>query len=322
MASNFSSIWFALFALAFGLVLLLFGGESLISGATKLAKRLGMSPLLVGLTVVAFGTSVPELFISINASISGHPDIMFGNVVGSNIANIGLVLALSAILHPLPVLLNRLKNEFILLIVASVVLVAATLYGFFPRSLGCIFSVSLFAYTYFSYWAENKQKKALKTGQPDENNEPLPSLVCITFLCLAGLVLMWLGSEYFIDGAVDLARFIGLSELVIGLTLAAVGTSLPELASSLSAIRKKESDILVGNILGSNLFNLLWVLGLTAIIKPFDLPQDTLVRDLPVMVIFSVILVPMALYQGKINRFHGSILLAAYLGYIFVVGKG
>ena len=321
MTANFSSTWLAVLALISGLVLLLAGGESLISGAAKLAKRLGMSPLLIGLTVVAFGTSMPELFVSIKATMGGHPDIMFGNVVGSNIANIGLVLALSAILYPLTVHFHRLKREFVLLIVASLVLVGATAFGFFPRILGYVFSGTLVIYTYSAYRSENKQKRSHPT-QPITNKGPLPSYGLITLLCVTGLVLMWFGSEYFIAGAVDLARFFGLSELVIGLTLAAIGTSLPELASCLSAIRKKEADILVGNILGSNLFNLLLVLGLTAVIKPFDLPQSTLVRDLPLMVGFSAILVPIALFQQRIGRFHGVVLFAVYCGYIFILGRG
>nr|MBF0220816.1 calcium/sodium antiporter [Desulfobulbaceae bacterium] len=309
-----------MFALISGLLLLLAGGESLITGATKLAARLGMSPLLIGLTVVAFGTSMPELFVSINATIGGHPDIMFGNVVGSNIANIGLILALSAIISPLAVCYHRLKVEFILLIAASLVLVAATVYGSFPRGLGLVFSSTLFAYTYVAYRLENKVKNS-KSVHFDPENSQQPSYIVIALLCVIGLVLMWFGSDYFIAGAVDLARFFGLSELVIGLTLAAVGTSLPELASCLSAIRKNEADMLVGNIVGSNLFNLLLVLGMTALIKPFDLPPGTLVRDLPVMTGLSMVLVPLALFRKRISRVDGILLLVVYCGYIYVVGS-
>lgn len=321
MVANFSSTWFSALALISGLLLLLAGGESLISGATKLATRLGMSPLLIGLTVVAFGTSMPELFVSINATVGGHPDIMFGNVVGSNIANIGLILALSAIIYPLTVHFHRLKIELILLIAASLVLAAATGYGFFPRSLGVLFCCALFAYTYFAYRSENKVN-SLKPAQSAAERAELPSYPFIVLLSVFGLVLMWFGSDYFIAGAVDLARFFGFSELVIGLTLAAVGTSLPELASCLSAIRKNQADILVGNIVGSNLFNLLLVLGLTAVIKPFDLPQGTLIRDLPIMIGFSMILVPIALFRKKITRLNGLLLLAVYCSYVFVVGIG
>lgn len=320
MTANFSSTWFALLALFSGLLMLIGGGELLVSGAAKIAKRFGMSPLLIGLTVVAFGTSMPELFVSIKATVSGHPDIMFGNVVGSNIANIGLVLAISAVLYPLTVNFHRLKNEFFLVIGASLVLFGATVVGFFPRSLGFVFSISLIAYTFSSYRSENKQKA--RQGTQSEAEKALqPSILPIIILCVTGLVFMWFGSNYFIDGAVDLARFFGLSELVIGLTLAAVGTSLPELASCISAVRKKETDILVGNILGSNLFNLLLVMGATAVIKPFGLPQGSLVRDLPVMIGFSAILVPICLYKGEISRFHGMAFLAAYCGYIYLLAK-
>jgi cation:H+ antiporter len=321
MTANFSSTWIAIIALLSGLALLIAGGECLISGAAKLAIRFGMSPLLIGLTVVGFGTSMPELFVSIKATIGGHPDIMFGNVVGSNIANIGLVLAISAMIYPLTVHFKRLQKEFVLLIGASLALGVAAVCGFFPRSLGAVFFASLIAYAGYSYHSENKQKVAA-TRPSDTLKHAQPSVAPTILLCVSGFVLMWFGSEYFIDGAVDLARFLGLSELVIGLTIAAVGTSLPELASCLSAVRKKEFDLLVGNILGSNLFNLLLVMGLTAVIKPFYFSQGALGRDLPVMIGFSVILVPICLFRKTISRVHGLGLFAAYCGYIVILGKG
>jgi len=320
MTANFSSTFIAIIALLSGLVLLIAGGECLISGAAKLAVRFGMSPLLIGLTVVAFGTSMPELFVSINATLGGHSDIMLGNVVGSNIANIGLVLAISAILYPLTVHFHRLQKEFVLLIAASFILPATAISGGFPRSFGVVFTASLIVYTAYSYRSENKQKAQARSGYIVAKASH-PALGRIMFLCSVGLVFMWFGSEYFIDGAVDLARFFGFSELVIGLTLAAVGTSLPELASSLSAIRRKESDLLVGNILGSNLFNLLLVLGITGAIKPFGFPPGSLERDFPVMIAFSVILIPICL-RGEISRFHGLALLGGYCSYIFALGCG
>lgn len=300
--------------------MLIAGGEFLVAGAAKLARRLGMSALLIGLTVVAFGTSMPEFFVSIKAMFSGHGDIMFGNVVGSNIANIGLVLAVSAILYPLTVQFSRLRQEFVLLIVASLVLAGAVYFGFFPRVLGGGFVLSLIIYTFFSYRAEHRQKK-LRDANSGSDSLPQHSLLLIAVLALAGLALMWLGSNYFIDGAVELARFFGLSELVIGLSVAAVGTSLPELASSISAVRKRETDILVGNILGSNIFNILFVMGSTAVLRPFGLPHNALMRDIPVMLGFAVILVPICFFKREISRGHGLALLVAYCGYIYFLGR-
>ncbi len=313
---NFATLWLSGTALIFGLGLLFIGGEMLISGAAKIALRLGMSSLLIGLTVVAFGTSMPELFVSLNASFSGHSDIMFGNVVGSNIANVGLVLAFSALLSPLVIHFNRLRIELYMVIAAGLLLLALTIWGYFPRPVGILFTSILAVYTVLSYRKEAKENnRKAKEGEVDKSNHsPYP---LISGLVIGGLVFMWFGSDYFIMGAVDIARFFGLSDLIIGLTLAAVGTSLPELASCISALRRKEGDILVGNIIGSNLFNILLVLGITAGIKPFSIPHQVLLRDLPVMLAFSIILVPIAMYAKEIKRWHGAALLAGYFLYIY-----
>ncbi len=314
---NFTSLWLSITALTAGLVMLFIGGELLVSSASKLAGKLGMSPLLIGLTVVAFGTSMPEMFVSVNAVLSQHVKIMFGNVVGSNIANVGLVLGICAMLSPLPINFQRLSREFYLVIATSIVLIFTSFYGYFPRFLGVLFVCALLFYTFYTCSLEKKNR------QNSTSNSEIPKTlqqypyILIALLCLSGVVLMWFGSDYFIKGAVDIALKIGISELVIGLTLAAVGTSLPELASSLSAIRKKECDILLGNILGSNLINLLFVLGGTAIIKPFYTPENAMSRDLPVMTAFSFILIPIALKHKKISRLSGSLLFGAYLLYIF-----
>ncbi|NOX25477.1 MAG: calcium/sodium antiporter [Deltaproteobacteria bacterium] len=307
----------AFLALTLGLAVLVAGGDLLISGAVKLAARLGMSSLLIGMTVVAFGTSMPELFVSLLASLHGHPQIMLGNIVGSNIANIGLVLALSAIIYPLSMNFKRLSRELYLLSGIYVVLLFVAYRGLFPKDLGIIFMGLLVGYTIYACWVEStRQPGSVKP----EKSKLTPSLFYIIILCLGGLICMWLGSEYFIKGAVDLARFFGLSELVIGLTVAAVGTSLPELASSISAIRRRNSDILVGNILGSNLFNLLMVMGCTGAITPFKLPPETLSRDLPIMTAFTLILIPIAIAKKHtITRLHGLLLLAAYAGYIHLL---
>jgi len=316
--ANFSSIWLALMALIGGLVCLIAGGESLVSGAIKIADRLGMSPLLVGLTVVAFGTSMPELFVSLKASFSNHSDIMVGNVVGSNIANIALVLAFCAVLAPLKIDFSRLKVEFYLLLGSYLVLMAIVAFGSFSRLSGLLFTVSLAAYTVAAYWREVKKanRKSVTKKPPHKKSAALPLTAVLVIL---GLFLMWLGSDYFIKGAVDIARFFGLPELVIGLSIAAVGTSLPELASSISAIRRRSTDILVGNIIGSNIFNLLLVMGLTGVLKPFSIPAQILHRDLPLMLASTLILLPISLRGKTIKRWHGLALLTAYATYIFIL---
>ncbi len=317
---NFSSLWLSIISLAGGLVLLIAGGEFLVSGAIKIAKRVGMSRLLIGLTVVAFGTSMPELFVSINASFSNHSDIMFGNVVGSNIANIGLVLALSAIMTPLVIEFDRLRVELFLVTIAGLLVMAFVQLDYFYRPLGFLFTGTLIAYTIISYRQEAKKNRQNSGTNAAKQAEHFTPYYLICGLVLAGLVLMWFGSDYFIKGAVDIARYFGLSELIIGLTLAAIGTSLPELASSISAIRRKEGNILVGNIIGSNLFNLLLVLGGTAALKPFSMPNQSLYRDLPIMLGFTIILIPISIYSKKIKRWHGFVLLGGYILYIYMLG--
>lgn len=315
--ANFSSLNMAFIALAGGLTVLVVGGDLLISGAVKMAARLGMSSLLIGLTVVAFGTSMPELFVSVTAALHGHPNIMLGNIVGSNIANIGLVLAVSALIYPLIINFKRLAGEFYLLSVIYAVLLVTAYWGMFPRILGIIFICLLIGYTVYACRAETSRHE--KPAKPDKSTSKA-SIFYIISLCLGGLICMWFGSKYFIKGAVDIARFFGLSELVIGLTVAAVGTSLPELASSISAIRRRNGDMLVGNILGSNIFNLLMVMGCTGTIFPFHLPATALYRDLPIMTAFTLILIPIAKTRKQtLTRLYGGLLLVAYAGYMLLL---
>ncbi len=303
----------AVLAVVGGLVMLVSGGELLVSGAVKLAEKLGMSSLLIGLTVVAFGTSIPELFVSLSAVSQDHGDIMLGNVVGSNIANIGLVLGFCALLSPLNVHFKKISLELYLLVIASFAVIGIGLIGIFNRLYGIIFFGVLLLYTWQAYRiGGNNQETQEKHG-----NAKGSSYFFVVSLCVIGLVILALGSNLFIDGAIDLARLFGISDLVIGLTMAAVGTSLPELASSISALRRNEGDLLVGNVIGSNLFNLMMVLGTCAIFHPFALPGQTLIRDLPIMIFFSAMLIPVIYFRHGVNRLHGGVLLLAYCAYMF-----
>lgn len=306
---QFSPLFAALGSVLFGLLMLVAGGESLINGSTRLAQRLRLTPHLIGLTVVAFGTSVPELFISLTAAFQGYPDIMIGNVIGSNIANVGLILGCCALLAPLKLELKEVWTELLIVTGASVFLMLCSGYGTFPRIVGLFFLFTLIGYTYLTYTGNGKKSA--------ENNEPVISRsrlepAFIGCCILVGLGLLALGSSLFIDGAVDVARFFGISELVIGLTLAAIGTSLPELAASIAALRQRETGLLIGNVIGSNMFNLLMVLGLTGAIKPFSLEQQLLFRDLPIMFAFTVVLIPILRPNGETKRWHGLLLLFAY----------
>ncbi len=306
------SIYMAFAATAGGLILLVGGGESLVAGATRLARHLGMKPLIVGLTVVAFGTSVPELFVSLTASFQGYPDIMIGNVVGSNIANIGLILGCSALLANLRLTIQEVWIELLLVTCGSVILMLCSGYGFFPRSVGGLFLLTLVSYTVLTVRTSLNGKKS---AEPTPAQTAPMSLWLVVGLIIAGLLLLAIGSNIFIKGAVDIARYFGLSELIIGLTLAAIGTSLPELASCLAAIRHKESGLLIGNIIGSNMFNLFMVLGLTGLIKPFPLSPSLLHRDLPVMLIFTLALIPILHRTGGTRRWQGVLFLVAYISY-------
>ncbi len=293
--------------------MLVAGGESLVHGATRLAQRLQMPAYLIGLTVVAFGTSVPELFISLTASFQGHPDIMIGNVIGSNIANVGLIMGSCALLAPLQMNLKEVWTELFIVIAASVFLIFCSGYGVFPRVVGIMFIITLVGYTYLTYANHNNSRPQNKKKQHTASSRN--AHLSILLFIIVGLVLLAIGAMVFIQGAVSVARFFGISELVIGLTLAAVGTSLPELAASIAALRQKETALLVGNIIGSNMFNLLMVLGLTGLIKPFAIDQQLLQRDLPVMFAFTVVIIPILLRDGRTRKWQGALLLCAYTGY-------
>jgi cation:H+ antiporter len=313
---NFANLTLSSLALVAGLLMLAGGGESLVAGASKFALRHGMRPMVVGLTVVAFGTSMPELFISLNAAFSGHVEIMVGNVVGSNIANIALILGIAALIRAVPVRFESISRELYLVLGVSGLVCLIAWQGVFSRVYGLLLIAGLLWYTISAVWQRTRRKD--DNGLVEELVE-YESHLKIIGLQGFGLLLLAYGSGLFIDGAVDVARYLRVSELVVGLTVAAVGTSLPELASSLAAIRRRESDILVGNIIGSNMFNLMMVMGGTALISPFKLDGELLVRDLPVMIFFSALLVPLLYFRHRLDRLVGLALLLAYGAYIFWV---
>jgi cation:H+ antiporter len=313
---NFPTLWLSLLAVLGGLAMLITGGELMVAGAVRLAIRRGMSSLLIGLTVVAFGTSLPELFVSLSATLLGHPDVMVGNVIGSNIANIGLILGLSTLLAPIRIHFKTVRIEIYLFLVAGLILAWIAMRGEFLRPFGILYMAGIVVYTFASYRVASRRKKRAAGKPPPAPSNFAEKYWGIALLITGGLLLMAYGSNYFIAGAVDMARYFDISDLIIGLTLAAIGTSLPELATSLSALRRRQGELLLGNVLGSNLFNLLMVMGGTAMVTPFAIAPVTLGRDLPVMLGFVLVLIPMLLIRQGLGRIDGFLLFIFYVTYL------
>lgn len=297
--------------IACGFLLLLAGGEALVRGAVAVAARAGVSPLVIGLTVVAFGTSAPELVVSLGAALAGAPDIAIGNVLGSNIANVALILGVAALIRPIACHPNVIWRDGVAVIAVSLMLLAALLVGdVIGRLQGAGMVVLLAGYVVFTASAD-------RPGPPSDEATTaarlgLPASLALT---LGGIGLLVFGADLLVDGAVAIARAVGVSELVIGLTVVAVGTSLPELATSVVAARKGEGDVALGNVLGSNLFNILGILGLTAIVTPVAVDPAVLERDIWMMLATAVVLVPFMATRLTIERWEGAVLLAAYVGY-------
>jgi len=304
-----------------GLALLILGAECLVRGAVRLATLLGISPLVIGLTVVAFGTSAPEAAVSIKASLSGSGDIAVGNVVGSSIANILLVLGLSALVAPLAVSRQLIRRDVPVMIVTGLLAFALAWNGQISRLDGSVLLVCLLAYTALLIIVSQREKR----GQEGNALAPkqraraaaLHALLCLLTI-LAGLGLLTVGSDWLIKGAVNLGRALGLSELIIGLTVIAVGTSLPELATSLLAVLKGERDISVGNLVGSCIFNLLLVLGASAVVATdgLSISPNVLTFDFPVMLAVFIACFPIFFSGYRISRWEGLLFLGYYLSYI------
>jgi len=295
-----------------GLVLLAGGGEFLVRGASSLAARLGLSSLVIGLTVVAFGTSAPEVAVSVGAVLDGKGPIAVGNVVGSNVFNVLFILGASALLAPLVVSRQILRVDVPIMVAVSALGLVMALDGRYGWIDGLVMLTAFVAYVVFTVKEGKRQAAA---DEPAEVKSSMPvSLGLVAF----GLVLLVLGARFFVAGAVDLARLFGLSEAVIGLTIVAAGTSLPEVATSLMAAYRGERDIAVGNVVGSNIFNLLLILGIATLTGrgSLEVPPSILRFDLPVMLAAAVALAPIALVRGHLARWEGAFFLVAYVAYL------
>lgn len=305
-----------------GIILIIAGAELLIRGASKLATSFGISPLVVGLTVVAFGTSSPELAVSLQSALGGQGELAIGNVVGSNILNILLVLGLAAVIAPLAVSQKLIRLDVPLMIGASVLVWTLSLDGSIGRADGCLLALLGIIYTLFTVWQSRREGRPVRKTY-EEEFEQGPERQTFRYVAqhaafvLAGLAVLGLGSHWLVQGAVTVAKAFGVSELIIGLTIIAIGTSLPEIATTVMAGVRAERDIAVGNAIGSNLFNLLIVLGLAAVATPAGLKVPASARsfDLPVMITVAVACLPVFFVGGRIARWEGAVFLAYYAAY-------
>jgi cation:H+ antiporter len=304
-----------------GLAALVVGSELLVRGASKLALSFGISPLVVGLTVVAFGTSSPEMAVSVQGALAGANDIAIGNVVGSNIFNVLFILGLCAAIVPLAVSDQIIRQEVPIMIGASLLLAGMTLDGGIARGEAALLFGLLIAYTVFLIVQSRRASAAARpAGEPASPAAPSWDDRAWVQLALvaAGLVLLVLGSEWLVSAAVQFARVLGLSEVVIGLTIVAAGTSTPEVAASLMALRRGERDIAVGNVVGSNVFNILGVLGAAGLVAPgaLGVPVSVLRFDLPAMVMVAIACLPVFFSNCRIGRWEGVMFLAYYAAYV------
>lgn len=308
----------ALLLVTLGLALLVVGGQLLINGASAMARRFGFSDMFIGLTVVAFGTSLPETAVNVAGSLRGQSDICFGNVIGSNIANIGVILALCAIMRPLAIHPGIVRREIPMMILAAAVTLVIAADGVFDRADGgvllLLFCVFLY-YTIGDVIAARKDdafaQQAVETA-PARGFSSFAAVGCV----IAGLALLIVGGRLTIHNASTLAEAAGVPDVIVGLTLVAIGTSLPELVTSLIAATRGRSDLAVGNVVGSNIFNLFFIEGLSATLAPVPVPDGGWI-DLVVMAGASLVLLPLAItHRGRIVRLEGALLLAGYLAYV------
>jgi cation:H+ antiporter len=310
-------------AVVAGFFLLVWSASRFIHGASAIARNLNVSPLIIGLTIVGFGTSAPEMLVSAIAALEGSPQLGVGNALGSNITNIGLVLGLTAIIMPLGVHSDTLRREFPVLIAITLIAVLLLVDSHLSRIDGTLLLIGMAALIYWTIklGLQTRTEDPLKAEYSVEIPQQIPMLKAL-FWTVLGFAVLLVSSRMVVWGATGTARIFGVSELVIGLTIVAFGTSLPELAASIISALKKEHDIAIGNILGSNMFNLLGVLGIAGVIKPANIDNDLLYRDLPFVIGFTFALFIMAYGfrgPGRINRYEGGTLACAFFIYMYII---
>ena len=303
--------------IALALVVLFFGAEGLVRGSAALALKAGLSPLMVGLTVVAFGTSAPELVVSIESALAGQGDIAVGNVVGSNSFNIGIILGLTALICPIPVHLQVLRLDAPLALGVAVLVPLLLLDASIGRLEGAGLLAGIVAYTLWNVWQARRSTDAAALGDSDLPGAGQHAALSVALL-IGGLLLLVLGSRLLVSNAVSLAQILGVSDAVIGLTIIAAGTSMPEVATSVVAAIRRQPDIAIGNVIGSNVFNVLGILGIASLLAPLE-ASGVSALDHAFMVGFSLLLLPL-LYTGRLlHRVEGAVLLAGYGAYLWLL---
>lgn len=315
------NILLSVMAIIIGFGLLVWGAERFVHGAAAIAKNFGVSPLIIGLTIVGIGTSAPEILISIVAAYQGNPALAVGNALGSNIANIALVLGVTAIVMPLVVKSETLRREYPIMFIIMLAALMLVMDQHLGQMDGLILISGLFV---MLFWMIQQGKNQKRDPMEKEFEQEIPKISTQKALLwfTIGFVLLIISSRGLVWGSVNIAKAAGISDLVIGLTIVAIGTSLPELAASIMSALKKEPDIAIGNIIGSNMFNLLVVFGIPGLMSPHMVDVAILDRDFPFMIGLSIALFVMAYGfkgEGRINRYEGSLLLGGYIAYIIVL---
>ena len=306
----------AIAAVLCGLALLVYAADRFVFGASGLAYNFGISPLMVGLTIVAFGTSAPEIFVSGAAAFQNNPNLAIGNAIGSNIANVGLVLGITALVVPMTVYANIIQQQFPIMFLVMFISLAIFFNDYLGRAEAIILIILLFLFIFYTVINERKQTPVIDESSIDIG-APKP-IISVIWL-IVGLVLLIVSSKILVWGAVDIAKKLGVSDLIIGLTIIAIGTSLPEVATSITSALKGKPDLAMGNVVGSNIFNLLAVTGTAGIISPTVINSDVMGRDVPVMFAITILMVILATPwrdNHLLSRFSGGILLTGYISYL------
>ena len=307
-------ILYSLAVFIIGLIILYLGGEGLVRGSSRLARAMGINPVLIGLTIVAFGTSAPELVVSIIAAFKGSNDLIMGNILGSNIANIGLILGISALIYPISIKLTLIKVELPFMIFISILLLLFSqnlIIEHFEGAILFILLISMIIYSCYDAFKEPKEieKEYSELVQVDRSYNK--NILYIVF----GVIGLSIGAKLLVDSAISIAQSLGVSEALIGITAVAIGTSLPELTTSVIAALKRESGIIIGNIIGSNIFNI-GILGIISVLKPIEMKQHLLEFEFGIMILFSIILLPIMKTGFKIAKTEGLLLLLFYLMFL------
>lgn len=300
-----------------GLVMLVFGGDALVRGAVGMSLKLGLSALVVSLTVVAFGTSAPELIVGIEATLLGAPGLVYGNVVGSNIANVLLVLGAPLLVAPIVTKQHGLSRNLVMMLATTLLFIAVAGYGGLYFWMGVAFLGLLAALIYDAYAIAANDPGSVELSEVDDDAACDPTWK-IAALIIVGLILLPLGAKCLVDGAKSIALSVGMSEAAVGLTIVAIGTSLPELATTVMAAIRRQTDVAVGNVIGSNLFNILAVMGASALFGPLPTPAGFLELDLWIMLAASLALAPFIFLKRPMTRLAGILFLAAYVAYIIL----